>query len=1386
MDLDSTAETSIRPTTGRPEGVVPESGEMLLLRPGWVAREGEQANSARSFAEHVVVVLGQAGQAEREALQAAMPAGAVCRFVEVADGPLDGQYAEFVEWVFTLLQKILQGGVRRPALVQVVLVGSAGAGAERERLACFGGVAGLLKTAHQENPLLNAQYLECLDGPSAEAVAARLVYESAHETEPEVRYRDGLRLVARPAELRSPGTAAAPWREGGVYLVTGGAGGLGRIVAAEIAASVSHATVVLTGRSPLDEEKRRSLNELRATGLAVDYKRADVADRDAVERVLAHIADNYGPLTGIVHSAGVVADNFLIRKSPQELARVLAPKVRGLVNLDELSSGLPLEAFVCFSSITGAFGNAGQGDYAAANAFMDTYAAYRNRLVHAGLRTGDTVSINWPFWEEGGIGGAAVRENLRTLGLIPLDTTRALTALRYAMTPEDSTLTNGRLTVLAGTPAALATFAALAVTDNSQQPPTERSHMPDNDTAHALESTAVEHLRRLLASVLKLAPERLSPDAPLERYGMDSVIAVSVIGQLEKTFGPLPRTLLFEVETLRELARYFATDHPQALRALLGEPAAPRPAAPPTTPPTTPPTAPPAAPPATAPATATERVGAVEHRPGRDEDIAVIGITGRFPQAEDLDALWANLRAGKDCVTEPPADRWGDSTGAWGGFIDGIDRFDSLFFGISPREAAAIDPQQRLFLETVWQLLEQNGVTQETVERRYRRRVGVYVGAAYQLYRADESDPVLAAVTAATSYSMIPNRVSQYFGFEGPSLAVDSMCTSSTMAIHLACADLQRGETELAVAGGINLSVHPDKYTALTEMQLIGSHPGSRSFRDGDGYLPAEAVGAVLLKPLSAALRDGDTVHAVIKGTASLHSGRSNGFMKPSHRAQVTVMRRALERAEVGADTIGYVEAAANGSPLSDEVELRALREVFSGVTEPVALGTVKSNLGHPEAASGIAQLSKVILQLRHQEIVPLVAVGVPNPNLDFAGTALSLCEEPTAWQPRATAARHGDPAPHRALINSVAAGGSLVSLVVEAPPAVGTPAADPHDLGPQLVVLSARTPQRLRTAARQLHTFLERDTEVDLADVAYTSQLGREAHLERLAVVAGSVAELRQSLARYLADGSGDAAADAEGALPTAQVHLGNAEQDAGPLGSVLSGPSGEVFLTGLVAERNQEHLAELWVHGIDIPWQGLHRERRRLVPLPPTAFEPERHWIGRKPGPRTPATAEAVPDSTNSTNSTVTADSTVAAVPDRAEEPEAGRGHETSADRTGQPPARTLTDTEQFLVGAWSDLLQIDAEHLDVTSDFLTLGGNSLLATRLMNLVKARTGTELPGHMVFAASRLADLATTLETYIPAAAGGMLKAEQSIVDHIAMVENLSAEELDSLLSSGN
>ncbi|MEV0689371.1 SDR family NAD(P)-dependent oxidoreductase [Streptomyces sp. NPDC050388] len=1345
-----------------------EAGRPLLLRPVWEPQEAAAGLTAGDDVdEHHVVLVGAFAGAAARALTAALPASVHHEVVELADdNPLDGEYLAATQRVFARARTLLERGVRGSALLQVVLVGGPGED-EHERRAVFGGLSGLLKTVTLENPKLRTGLIDCLDTAVPAVVADRLRAEPAGADSSEVRYRAGRRQVRRLEEVVAAPRAVteSSWRAGGVYLITGGTGALGLITAEEIAASTGGATVVLTGRSALTEHQRHAVDALRTAGLRVDHQRMDVADRGAVERLLQHIARTHGPLTGVVHSAGVLHDDFVIKKTPEELRRVLAPKVAGLVHLDELTRDQPLEIFLCFSSMTGALGNPGQADYAAANAFMDAYATHRNRLADAGLRQGRSLSVNWPLWADGGMRvDEATEEQLRRMDLLPLDTGSGLHALRTGLSELGTGLRDGRLLVVAGQrEALLPRLTGERAQAGGPQDQVQRERAPHDEVLHdeALHGKAVRHLRRELAAALKLGPDRLDAHTPLERYGMDSVVAMNLIAQLEKTFGTLPKTLFFEVQTVRALAEYFVAQYEAELRELFGETGAgastgtdvgspadagsvrqeARPQAP-----TQPPTEPPAAR-TSAPPTVREELRSRPGRPPSDhsgsdstaasgtarsgegtcDDIAIIGISGRYPGAPDPEALWARLRSGDDCVTEVPADRWnheelfdpdrdalGKSYCKWGGFLDEIDQFDPLLFGVSPREAETMDPQQRLFLETVWQLLERSGVTQETIERRHGRRVGVYVGSMYQMYRAEAGDVVRSALTSTASYNLIANRVSYFFGLEGPSLAVDSMCASSATAIHLACADLLRGDTELAIAGGVNLTVHPDKYVALSQAQLLGSHPGSRSFRDGDGYLPAEAVGAVLLKPLAAALRDGDTVHAVIKGSASLHGGRANRFMTPSHRTQVDVMRRALERADSDPATIGYVEAAANGSALGDAVEFSALREVFGSVTEPVALGSVKANLGHPEAASGIAQLTKVVMQLRHRELAPPVSVGTPNPELRLEDGPLRLCDGLSDWRPR----QGQDGSPRRALINSVGAGGSHVSIVVEEAPepeaADGHPArnaeTDPHATQPQLIVLSAHDPERLRATVRMLHDFVESDDSLDLADLAHTLQVGRDALAERLAFVVDSRAELRRTLAWFL-----------ESEQPPAQLHLGNAEDGAGPLGDLLSGSHGEAFVAGLFADGDLDRLAALWVSGGRVAWSDLYEgRRRRLVALSTTAFRRKRYWVGHTGRPQ-PSQVQAA--------SATGRPGAPRLQPGPRPEPGAGAVRpaataSSAATSRAQDPGE---DIGRYLADYFTEALGLDAGELPLDKDLHGFGVDSILWARLQRAVEADLGLTL-----------------------------------------------------------
>lgn len=414
--------------------------------------------------------------------------------------------------------------------------------------------------------------------------------------------------------------------------------------------------------------------------------------------------------------------------------------------------------------------------------------------------------------------------------------------------------------------------------------------------------------------------------------------------------------------------------------------------------------------------------------------------------AENLTQFWENLQAGRDCITEIPSERWdhshyfdanknqsSKSNSKWGGFIDDVDKFDPLFFNISPREAEQMDPQERLFLEITWQTLEDSGYTRQALREQLQGQVGVFVGVMwgeYQLYGKGRVRP-------SSSYASIANRVSYFFNLHGPSIAVDTMCSSSLTSIHLACESIRRGECIAALAGGVNVSIHPNKYLQLTQGNFAASDGRCRSFGEGgDGYVPGEGVGAVLLKPLSMAEADGDTIYGVIKGSSVNHGGKTNGYTVPNPVAQTRVIATTLQKSGVAPESISYVEAHGTGTALGDPIEIRGLSQAFGGEQSEgrnCPIGSVKSNIGHLESAAGIAGLTKVLLQMKHQQLVPSIHSETLNPHIDFDATPFVVQRELSDWeQPVIEVDGVRQRIPRRAGLSSFGAGGANAHLVVE------------------------------------------------------------------------------------------------------------------------------------------------------------------------------------------------------------------------------------------------------------------------------------------------------------------------------------------------------------------
>ncbi|HEY8460563.1 MAG TPA: type I polyketide synthase, partial [Blastocatellia bacterium] len=783
-----------------------------------------------------------------------------------------------------------------------------------------------------------------------------------------------------------PEPAPVAFKDSGVYLITGGLGGLGLLFAREILSQTREARVVLTGRSALSPERQRLLGELSAQAGQLSYRRVDLNDLDQVERLVAAILEERGRLDGILHCAGMIADNFILKKGVAEFSEVLAPKVIGAYNLDQASRDVDLDFFALFSSIASALGNVGQADYAAANGFMDQFAAHRNRLVAAGQRRGRTRSINWPLWQAGGmkIDPASLELLRQTTGMRPMQTATGMQAFHRSLAlPYRQTL------VMEGDLAKI----RRALLDGPAASSKPQAELPPPAAAiggGVLAERTQEYLRNQFSGVFKLPSHEIDPQAALREYGIDSILAMQLTNQLEKTFGSLSKTLFFEYQTISELSEYFIAHHSPRLAALFTATTnAAREATPVASPPTSPAS--------TTPASGRRFLRAREATPipaPESDPIVIIGLSGRYPGALDIEAFWRNLREGKDCVIEVPRERWdwreyfsedraqsGRHYSKWGGFIEGFDEFDPLFFNISPRDAKYIDPQERLFLQHAWMAIEDAGYTRAGLQALDAHdlpgQVGVYVGVMYSEYQlfAAEADVKDLRMGFAGNLASIANRVSYALNLHGPSMTIDTMCSSSLTAIHLACQDLRLGRTSMAIAGGVNLSIHPNKYLLLSAGQFISSDGHCQSFGEGgDGYIPGEGVGVVALKRLTEAERDGDHIYGVIRGSAVNHGGKTNGYTVPNPQAQAAAISRALAESGVDARSVSYIEAHGTGTKLGDPIEIAALSKAFEQYTQErqfCLIGSVKSNIGHCESAAGIAGLTKVLLQMRHREIAP-------------------------------------------------------------------------------------------------------------------------------------------------------------------------------------------------------------------------------------------------------------------------------------------------------------------------------------------------------------------------------------------------------------------------------
>ena len=590
-------------------------------------------------------------------------------------------------------------------------------------------------------------------------------------------------------------------------------------------------------------------------------------------------------------------------------------------------------------------------------------------------------------------------------------------------------------------------------------------------------------------------------------------------------------------------------------------------------------------------------------------DIAIIGMAGRYPKADNLSELWDNLASSRDCIEDIPDVRLaqrlhnGFTRKYRGGFVADVDRFDARFFNISAKEAEILDPQERQFLEVACEALEDAGYYPETLGRDDSSRdIGVFVGAVWSMYQMLGVEEHLAGnnINPTSFFWSIANRVSYWMNLSGPSLTLDTACSASLTAIQLACESIYRGECSAAIVGGVNLDLHQAKFDLNSAGGSHSSDGVCRSYGKGaNGYVSGEGVGALLLKSLDRAIADGDNIHGVIKSVAVTHSGKTSGYTIPAPHSHSKLVLKALRAADIDARSIGYIEGHGTGTDLGDSIEVSGLAKVFAeygAEKQGCALGSVKTNVGHLEAASGVIGIQKVLLQMKHRTLVASLNSTELNENIDFANSPFRVPQKAEKWEPKEV---EGVCYPRRAGVSAIGAGGTNAHIILEEYTAPAQPDDADHTPSDLIFPLSAMTEEQLRVAAVRLRRFLADGTSCRAIDVAHTLQHGRKSFDQRLVLLAKSLDELATKLANYLEGGcDGD----------VMRGSVGNAAAITG----LLNASEKQDFVNLLIRGGDARRISRLWADGVITDWRGVSPgQKGRKVSLPTYPFGGDRHWI-------------------------------------------------------------------------------------------------------------------------------------------------------------------------------
>ncbi len=712
------------------------------------------------------------------------------------------------------------------------------------------------------------------------------------------------------------------------------------------------------------------------------------------------------------------------------------------------------------------------------------------------------------------------------------------------------------------------------------------------------------YLENTFCQVTGIDKNSLADDTSFTEVGLDSILVEKIHTRFEEDGISLPKTIMYEKNNLSELTNYMIENQINSIKNITYVKQTQKKAEPVKV---------------KKEEILKEAVSAHSNSNSKvtapNGDIAIIGVDLRVSGAKDVREFWNNIIKKKVSITEVPKAKWdhdkiyssnindtvyGKSYCKYGAFLEYADCFDAMFFNISPKEAEIMDPQERILLESVWRLLEDAGYTRGELKRKYRKYnqpgVGVFIGAtnhSYALSAVSEWNKGNYTIPSSWQWAFA-NRISHIYDFNGPSIPVDTGCSSSMTALHLACKSIINGESSVAVVGGVNLYSHPTSYIGASKLRLLSSN-NEYTFlgEDSDGFIPGEGVATILIKPLEKAEEDNDKIYGVIKGTGINHSGQTITFFAPSSELQEELIEKVAREAEIGLNTIDYIEMGTTGSTIGDPIEFRALNSAFKKNNiqkRSCAIGSVKPYIGHLESASGLIAVIKSLMQFKHNKIVPTLLADKINPEIDIENSPFFITSEAKDFEKRDTA--------RRVLINSISAGGSYASAIIEE---YSSDTLHNYSEGPYIINISAKSETALNLYLIKFLNWLNENSETSLYDTSMMLKLKRECFSNKVSFVCNSVSELKEQIKEYCQGKLID------GVYDNKELKLNAIDK------SLYSGKAGKAFINAIYQEKDMKKLAYLWTMGADINWSELYGENSRFnkVDLPCYEFEKERYWI-------------------------------------------------------------------------------------------------------------------------------------------------------------------------------